>query len=147
MWEPCPVAGKLWVLDWKSMQYRPHEITNILMEHLEDGYSVNISGEVPADGYMVGGEVPSLVIDEEKNYQPYLSTDAWLVNHWDLLNKPGYFAGIWKDSDTGLIYVDISRNVTDLYAALAIADARGELAIWDVASSKEVRTEHGERAA
>lgn len=120
---------------------RRYEITNILMDHVTEGYSVNVSGETPTDGYMVGGEVPSLVIDEEKNYKPYLTTDGWLDNHWTLLNQPGYYAGIWRDSDTGLIYVDIRRNVADLYSALAIASARGELAVWDVASNKEVRTE------
>lgn len=123
------------------MDYRPHEITNILMEHVETGYSVDVHGEVPTDGYMVGGEVDSLVIDEMKNYTPYLTMDAWLVKHWDLLNKPGYYAGIWRDLDTNLIYVDISRNIADLYMALAIASSRGEIAIWDVASAKEVRTE------
>lgn len=125
---------------------RPHEITNILMEHLEDGYSINVSGETPTDGYMVGGEVPSLVL-EENNYRPYYTTDRWLEEHWNTLLKPGMFAGIWLDKDTGIGYVDISRNVADMYSALAIADARGELAVWDVAHGAEVRTEKGEVAA
>lgn len=120
---------------------RPHNITDILMCHSEDGYSVSVTGETPTDGYMVGGGVTSLVIDEEKNYAPYLTTDKWLEGHWELLNKPGYFAGIWTDSESGLVYVDISRNVADLYSALAIATARGELAVWDVAHGVEVRTE------
>lgn len=125
---------------------RPFNITNVLMTHQDEGYSVNTELEVPTDGYMVGGEVPSLILKPDAMY-PYLTTDKWLGDHWDLLNKPGYFAGIWKDSETGLIYVDISRNVADLYFALAIADARGELAVWDVAHNQEVRTEHGENAA
>lgn len=123
---------------------RPHNITDILMGHSEDGYSVSVTGETPTDGYMVGGEVASLVIDESKNFQPFLTTDKWLEGCWDLLNKPGYFAGIWTDSESGLVYVDISRNVADLYSALAIAASRGELAIWDVASAKEVRTEESD---
>lgn len=121
------------------MQYRPHEITNILMKNVVWGHRVNVTGETPTDGYMVGGEVASLVIDESKNFQPFLTTDKWLEGHWELLSKPGYYASIHTEND--LIYVDISRNVADLYSALAIASARGELAIWDVASAKEVHTE------
>jgi hypothetical protein len=120
---------------------RLHNITNVLMAHVEDGYFVNVHNHVPVDGYMVGGEVESLVIDESKNHQPYLTTDRYIANHWDLLARGDYFAGVRTDSETELIHVDIRRNVADLYAALAIASARGELAIWDVASAKEVRTE------
>lgn len=120
-------------------QLRPHEITNILMKHFEDGVSVNIYGVKPIDGYVVGGEVPGLVL-KPWHPAPYLSIDQWLAEHWDRLEN-GRTASIWTDSETGITYVDISRNVTDLYSALAIASARGEIAVWDVASAKEVRTE------
>ncbi len=125
---------------------RPQEITNILFSHEDEGYSVNVHGETPVDGYMVGGEVPSLILDEDER-RPMTATDAWLAEHEFTLSLPGYYAGIWKDSDTGLTYIDISRNVADLYSALAIADARGELAVWDVAHGVEVRTEHGDKVA
>lgn len=114
------------------------DLTDILMGHVDEGYSVDVHGNVPTDGYMVGGEVASLILRPE-NPRPYLTTDAWLDQVWNVLTQPGYFAGIWTDTDTGDVYLDISRNVTDLYTALAIAEARGELAIWDVASAKEVR--------
>ena len=114
------------------------DLTDILMGHVDEGYSVDVHGNVPTDGYMVGGETPSLILKQGVRGR-YLTTDAWLDQEWDVLTQPGYFAGIWTDTDTGDVYVDISRNVTDLYAALAIAEARGELAIWDVASAKEVR--------
>lgn len=120
---------------------RPHNITDILFSHEDEGYSVNVQGETPVDGYMVGGAIPSLVLKADEMY-PFRATDKWLTEHWTLLNgEPGLYAGIWKDSETGLTYVDISRNVADLYTALAIASSRGEIAIWDVASAKEVRTE------
>lgn len=126
---------------------RPQEITDILFSHENEGYSVNVHGEAPVDGYMVGGEVPSLILPLDA-WKPMHNTDEWLTEHWVLLNgEPGLYAGIWTDPETGKTYIDISRNVADLYTALAIADARGELAIWDVASAKEVRTEKGEQAA
>lgn len=119
---------------------RIDEITNILIEESDSGYSINLTGEQPTDGYMVGGEVESLIIKDDEPRR-YTTIDAWLVNHIDLLHTRGYFAGVWKDTDTDLIYIDISRNVDDLYTALAMAEARGELAIWDVANGKEIRTE------
>jgi hypothetical protein len=116
------------------------ELTNTLHVHAHDGYSVNIRGDVPTDGYMVGGEVDSLVLTEDDLF-PMRDTDTWLVKHLDLLDNPVYFAGVWTDADTGKVYVDISRKVDDLYTALAIAESRGELAIWDVVNGKEIRTE------
>lgn len=120
-------------------------VTNILWTNLNTGYSVNLAGGVPTDGYMVGGYVPSLVIPEDAR-TPLADTDAWLEGHASYLTvfgdaEPLYYAGIWADSDTDIVYVDISRNVPDLYTALAIAHAHGELAIWDVANKVEIRTE------
>lgn len=119
---------------------RPHNITDILFSHEREGYSVNINGEVPTDGYMVGGEVPSLILEGTEMY-PFRVTDAWMGEHWALLSQDGYYAGIWLDTETNKTYIDISRNVVDLYKALAIASSRGEIAIWDVAHGVEVRTE------
>jgi hypothetical protein len=126
---------------------RPHNITDVLMPHAKSGFSINHRGDIPTDGYMVGGEVESLVI-KPSHPSPYLSTDLYLERHWVLLSSnEDYYAGVWTDSDTGWIYVDICRNVADLYTALALASSRGELAVWDVASAKEVRTEEGAAVA
>jgi len=115
------------------------DVTDILMANREAGYSVNIDWTAPTDGYMVGGEAPSLVIRSgETDY--YSRVDAWLEINWATLEVSLHnYAGVWTDTETGDIFFDISRNVTDLYMALAIAEARGEIAIWDVASKKEVR--------
>lgn len=118
-----------------------YDVTNELLANRE-GYSVNVHGVLPTYGYMVGGVVPSLIL--EPKAAKYGPTDAWLDEHWAKLeSSPDVFAGIWEDSVTGLVYVDLSERYDDLYTALAVATARGELAIWDVASSKEVRTEIG----
>jgi hypothetical protein len=118
-----------------------YEVTDELLANRE-GYSVNAWGNLPTDGYMVGGVVPSLILAPEA--AKYSRTDAWIDEHWTKLKASGdVFAGIWTDTETGLVYVDLSERYDDLYTALAVATARGELAIWDVASSKEVRTEIG----
>jgi hypothetical protein len=117
-------------------------ITNTLFTHETDGYSVNLRGDTPFEGYMVGGEVAALVLTtDDQSLFPMTYTDRWLEKNKALLNNPEFYAGIWTDHDTGKVYVDISRNVTDLYTALAIAESRGELAIWDVTNGKEIRTE------
>lgn len=118
----------------------PKAITNILFEHESEGYSVNVDGEVPTSGYMVGGYVTSLVHDEY-GYQPMLDTDAWLEQHWSYFttNPRVYFAGVWKDLETGKIYIDISRNIESLDEAVAVGVNHGEIAIWDVVNSREIR--------
>ena len=120
---------------------RIDEITDTLLVNREEGLSININGEQPKDGYMVGGEVPNFVISCPFELSALDGVDAFLSLHEALLSRPEYFAGVWTDSDTGLVYVDISRKVDDLYTALAIAESRGELAVWDVAENKEIRTE------
>ena len=117
-----------------------YDIAACLIEHAEDGYSVNVEGDTPTAGYMVGGYVPSLVFAASAPRPRYFA-DRWLRNYRILLTQPDMYAGIWIDSETRDIYVDISRNVDDLYMAMAIALAHGELAIWDVANSREIRTD------
>jgi hypothetical protein len=119
---------------------RPHNITDVLMERAESGFSINHRGDIPLDGYMVGGEVGSLVLNSSAP-APYLSTDRYLTEYWNLLtNSEDYYASVETDNE-GVTLVSISRNVADLYTALALASARGEQSVWDVASAKEVLTE------
>ena len=128
------------MLGTKSVQ----EITNTLWLNQSTGYSVNILGEQPSTGYMVGGYVPSLVLDPPAlEWTPLNDIDRFVRDNLNWLTHPAgeYYAGIWVDSDTGKVYVDISRNVDDLYVALAIATAYGEIAVWDVVNEREIRTE------
>ncbi len=53
--------------------------------------------------------------------------------------KPGDTFGRWEDTDTGVIYWDRVRVLTDLPSAMSAAQAIGEIAIWDVANSQEIR--------
>jgi len=51
----------------------------------------------------------------------------------------GALLGTWIDRDTGQLYVDISGWYPNLDTALVVARRRGELAVWDVANSAEIR--------
>lgn len=116
------------------------DITDTLLAHADEGYSVNAQGEVPTTGYMVGGFVPSLVLEPDA-LRPYTNTDAWLHQHWSYFTvSPAlYYAGIWTDSETGQVYVDISRNVDTLSEAVAVGLNHDEIAIWDVVKGRELR--------
>ena len=119
--------------------FTERDITDILLDHADDGYSVNVYNDIPTTGYMVGGWVPSLKLGQD-TLRPYNTTDGYLASHWDrLTSDSNYFAGVWTDSDTGVIYIDISRNLADLPEALAVAANFGEIAIWDVEAGKEIR--------
>jgi hypothetical protein len=116
------------------------DITDTLLAHADEGYSVNAQGEVPTTGYMVGGFVPSLVLSGDE-LRPYATTDAWLTKNWSYftINLRAYYAGVWTDSDTGKIYIDISRNVDTLSEAIAVGLNLNEIAIWDVVNGREIR--------
>lgn len=58
---------------------------------------------------------------------------------------PGGMFGVWTDDD-GTRYVDKVEVFHQLDGALMIAEARGELAIWDVAQGAEVPTTRGLQA-
>lgn len=53
--------------------------------------------------------------------------------------KPGDTFGRWEDTDTGVVYWDRVRVLTDRTSALSAAKALGEIAIWDVENAQEIR--------
>lgn len=96
----------------------------------------------PADGYMVGGIVPTLTI-------PVVGADTlaqcvfdFVVSHHDTLHAgpdAPRVVGTWKHE--GRIYVDVSEWVADRVRAVGLAHERGELAIWDCYHGNEINTE------
>jgi hypothetical protein len=115
------------------------QITEILLASRE-GFTVDRDGNTPISGYMVGGLVPSLILEPGQPLREDIET--WIETQRKVIALPAPWFGIWEDSETGKIYVDLSQQYEDLYTALAVADSRKELAIWDVASAQEVRTEY-----
>lgn len=88
------------------------------------------------------------------------STGAWLpvvqstgyyvaVRPLDSINAELHtneYLGVWTDPSTGILYLDATKHWDDFNLALFFAEAGGELAIWDIAASKEVLTSHGRKA-
>lgn len=73
----------------------------------------------------------------------------YMLTHLDLLkdDKDLYFDG-WVDRETGMAYLDISRNVYSEDAARALGRKYGPLKIWDVEQGAEIDImTHAERVA
>jgi hypothetical protein len=51
----------------------------------------------------------------------------------------GTIFGRWEDTETSVVYYDKVVVIGNLEAALALARATGELAIWDIRNAKEIR--------
>lgn len=116
------------------------DVTNILWSRQDTGHSVNLRGDTPKSGYMVGGWVPSLVIEgEDLDRTPLAVTDKWLLENYRLLQYSSWYAGIWTDQDTGKVYIDISQNIQSREVALGVAAELEELAVWDVENNEEIR--------
>src|SRR5881628_472523 len=83
-------------------------------------------------GYYVGGVRPSLVV-----------SDATLIDRgevaWFVGGTDARYFGVWKDTETGMIYIDASDHVDNRQDALYLATERGEIAVWDIANGVEIR--------
>lgn len=94
-----------------------------------DGTTVSVTGDVPTTGYMTGGAVRELIMSPDD--------DASALSEWVAENSGSYF-GCWKNSDTGNYHFDVSEHYDAEDSALLVARARGELAIWSLAESREI---------
>lgn len=61
------------------------------------------------------------------------------VYHERDLPKRGTLFGRWTSPETGRVYWDKVEVIPELDEALRLAEARGELAIWDVQNAAEIQ--------
>lgn len=101
---------------------------------LLDGALLNGGATIPApdSGYMVGG-VNTLALDVATAEVDAIA--AWIAEttHQDVTH-----VGSWLDGST--LYLDGCENIESRSQAVALAGARGELAIWDVSRGAEITT-------
>lgn len=99
-----------------------------------------VGGAVPTAGYYVGGVVPA-----EKYYGWIAEADVreFIHAHRAFLSVGRRYVGAWKDTATGIIWLDVTEwfATKDRATALNIAAGRGELAVWDILNSVEIRAE------
>lgn len=106
------------------------------------GGTVSVTGhKVPDTGYMVGGYVESLIapayiLDDE--HVSYEMIYRFVSTNFTLATKFSMFVGAWIDVSTEKLYIDLSQHFDSLSEAMAVAAFHGEIAIWDLAESKEI---------
>lgn len=108
-----------------------HLLSSLL---LDGGFSVNLNGDEPTDGFMVGGLVPSVEIVAKDIRASDLA--RFVAEHEDILDNLSCFFGSWNDE--GTIVLDVSDNIEDGLWAYIVAQNRGQKAIWDVVNKKEL---------
>lgn len=99
--------------------------------------------------WVCGGVRDSLVVATtpeaaERQSVPLLTTfvlRSWLTRNSDIGPQYGY--GVWRDDYSGLVYFDVVDFHPTESEALTIAEARGELAVFDIATGRTVRTPQG----
>lgn len=100
----------------------------------DGGGSVSLLGwPTPTTGFMVGGVVPSTVTKT----CTYQTIDSFLAATIGELLQSNRFAGIWQGPDA--VYLDVSEWVADEQAAVALGRARGELAIYNLATGTDIQ--------
>lgn len=94
--------------------------------------TIGVQGqELPTRGYYVGGVTASLV-----NPSTFMEVARWVA----VAVQRADYLGVWTDED-GTVYVDASELAYGVNNALALAEERGELAVWDILDSREIRTD------
>lgn len=58
------------------------------------------------------------------------------LHNADLLARPGYYLGAWRDGET--VYVEVSQVFRSRAEALRVAADRGERAIYDLRNRRDI---------
>lgn len=93
---------------------------------------------LPLTGFWVGGVRPSLVVNSVDELDR--GDLGWFIGG----TEAQYF-GIWTDKEDGKIYVDAVTHVNNFDDAFKLGYERGEIAIWDIERSEEVRIKEVEK--
>lgn len=104
-----------------------------------DGGTISMEmGPAPTSGYMVGGVTAELTIEpDDTRADWYDKLSRWVG---DVTEKHhGHYVGFWRDSETGRVHIDVSERVTLRSYAMELAEARNEIAVWDLYNSEEIR--------
>lgn len=99
------------------------------------GCTMNIRGESPVSGYMVGLNTRSLVINLLNLDEGHI--DSFIRSNLGILFNKSNYVGTWCRD--GVVYIDISINCPDLDSALTMAKVNKQLAIWSIEKAKEIQ--------
>ena len=100
----------------------------------EGGFSYDLNGNVPTDGYMVAYEGTEWRL-ADRDFTP--ETLAIYVKAMKAKLAPGDYIGAWRAYD-GTVCLDRSHNISDRRRALREARRRRQDAIYDVAAGEAI---------
>ena len=118
------------------------QATNVYLDTFKQGGGSYLPNGKRRDfqrGYLVGGVVPSRVLNKSVTRWPSEYVDAiqeFAREHRALLAQPGYYLGTWVNN--GDLHLDVSQIVLNRVDAIGLGLSRQELAIWDVENGSEV---------
>lgn len=93
-------------------------------------------GDIPKSGYAVS----PYKLREQRILVGFFNARCvsdFASKNRDLLSRPGHYFGAWVDGD--LVYLDVTVVESNLAWALQIAERAGQLAIWDIKNSVEIK--------
>jgi hypothetical protein len=109
----------------------------------EEGMSVKIdSGLQPKDGYMVARKEYSKIVSAEDFFDATKGKKIlgdFLKENRERFQKDQYL-GIWWNTKTGKVYLDITDNISDREKAESLGKERNQISIWDVVNKVEIQT-------
>lgn len=120
------------------------EAARILLEN-RDGFTLIRDVNVSLDkdtGYLVGAATrnDSLVLPgDADDHQAAGLIARWVDAQPRPLGGAAQYIGIWTDSDTGKMHLDVSDWWELRVEAEAVGIVRKQIAIWDCKNSKEIR--------
>ncbi len=105
-----------------------------------DGCSVRPDGSSPKDGYMVAQSGRSQILDSLSVVDGKHVIAEFARKNADALKDPSAHIGVWKDSASGKVYLDIANNMHSRTQAIRSGKSANQIAIYDVKRQKEIRT-------
>ncbi len=104
------------------------------------GATMNLKGECPISGYMVGMYPErSKVLEKFTGYQ----LEVYISNNYDLLTLSGNYVGIWWESARNFWIADVSKCIEGLDNALEQGRLSCQSAIYDLANGHEIFCREG----
>lgn len=108
------------------------------------GFTITLDGAEPQTGFSVAvWPDRSLVVDSGTGqHELRWRVRNWLSHNADILPEPGVHIGGWRDSDTGLIWLDFVKvfDPAERDAAIEAGVAANQIAIWSLHDAEEIRT-------
>ena len=112
-----------------------------LYDRLREGggftFNTRTGRALTGSGYVVANP-PGNVVVKVPTFTPEALEKAMRFNA-QLLQRPGYYLGGWRNEETGIVHLEVSQVFEDRDEAIAEGRARREIAIFDLSTLSDIR--------